>query len=166
MDDRQDAAADALGRIFAGIGERKRLLGAESDPGDKAAGDEQRDGRGKRSEDREDAEQQQVELIYESAAETIAEFTLTGRADEHSENGGAADASDFGPRCELGLKYVRNERAEDGKIDNIEEISSGYEPDNSPMKRRYFRIVQRGTDESLNCLSHGISPCPVYNLCL
>ena len=31
MNDRQDAAANALGRIFAGIGEGERLLGAEAD---------------------------------------------------------------------------------------------------------------------------------------
>jgi hypothetical protein len=34
------------------------------------------------------------------------------------------------------------------------------------VERRYFRVVQRVTDESLNCLSHGVSPYPVYNLCL
>ena len=34
---RQDAAADALGRIFAGIGEGERLLGAEAEAGDEAA---------------------------------------------------------------------------------------------------------------------------------
>ena len=36
MHDRQDAAADRLRRIFAGVGERERLLGAEADAGDEA----------------------------------------------------------------------------------------------------------------------------------
>ena len=91
MNDRQDAAADALGRIFAGIGEGERLLGAEADAGDEAADDQQRDARRQRAEDREDAEQQQVELIDEPAAEPVAELALAGGADEHAEDGGAAD---------------------------------------------------------------------------
>ena len=117
-----------------------------------------RDARGKRAENREHAEQQQVELINEPAAEAVAEFTLAGGADEHSENGGAADGGDFGSGRELGLKYVRNERAEDGKIDDVEEISRGDERDNSSMERRYFRLIQRAADKCLNCLSHGVLP--------
>ena len=35
--DRQDAAANALRRIFAGIGEGERLLAAETEAGDEAA---------------------------------------------------------------------------------------------------------------------------------
>ena len=37
MHDRQDAAANALGRVFAGIGEGERLFGAETDAGNEAA---------------------------------------------------------------------------------------------------------------------------------
>ncbi len=74
-----------------------------------------RDARGERAEDREHAEQQQVELIDEPAAEAVAEFTLAGGADEHSENRGAADGGDFGAGRELGLNHVRNQRAEDGE---------------------------------------------------
>ena len=107
MNDRQDAAADALGRIFAGIGEGERLLGAEPDARDETRGDEPGNGRSERPQDREDAEQQQVELIDESAAEPVAEFTLAGRADEHSENRGAADSRCFGAGRELGLDQVR-----------------------------------------------------------
>ncbi len=70
MNDRQNAAADALGRIFAGIGEGKRLLGAKADAGDEARGDEPRDARSEGPEDGEDTEQQQVELIDESAGRT------------------------------------------------------------------------------------------------
>ncbi len=91
-------------------------------------------------------------------AEPVAEFTLAGRADEHSENGGAADCRDFGSGRELGLKQVRNERAEDGEIDDVEEVSCGDKRDNSSMQRRYFRIIQRVADECLNRLSHGVPP--------
>ena len=41
MNDGQDASANSLGRIFAGIGESERLLGAEPEPGDEAADDQQ-----------------------------------------------------------------------------------------------------------------------------
>ena len=50
-------------RIFAGIGEGKRLLAAETETGDEAADDQPVHGRRKRAKDGEDAEQQQVELI-------------------------------------------------------------------------------------------------------
>ncbi len=40
----------------------------------------------------EDAEQQQIELIDGLASPAVAEFTLTGGADEHSEYCRAADA--------------------------------------------------------------------------
>ena len=116
-------------RIFAGIGEGERLLGAETDAGDEAADDQQRDARGERAEDGEDAEQQQVELIDESAAEPVAELTLAGGADEHAEDGGAADGRDFGSGRELRSEDVRNERAEDGEVDDVEEISGGDERD-------------------------------------
>ena len=98
-----------LRRIFAGISEGQRLLGAESNPGDKAADDHQRDARGQRAEDGEDTEQQQIELIDESPAEPVAELTLAGGADEHAEDGGAADGSDFRSRRELRLQNERNE---------------------------------------------------------
>src|SRR5579885_832343 len=39
MNDRKNASADRLRRIFAGIGEAERLLGAEPKAGDEAAGD-------------------------------------------------------------------------------------------------------------------------------
>ena len=158
MDDRQDAAADRLRRVFAGIGEGKRLLGAEAEPGDEAADDQQRHARRERAEDREHAEQQQVELIDEPAAEAVAEFTLAGGADEHSEHRGAADGGDFGAGRELRLQDVGNERAEDGEVDDVEEISRGDQRDNPSMQRRYFCFVQRFADKSLNGLSHGVFP--------
>ena len=85
-----------FGRIFAGIGESERLLGAEAEAGDEAADNQQRHARGERAEDGENAEQQQVELIDEAAAEPVGEFALAGGADEHAENGGAADDRDLG----------------------------------------------------------------------
>lgn len=109
VDDGQDTAANGFRRVFAGISEGKRLLGAKSNPGNKAADDHQYDARGQRAEDGEDAEQQQIELINESPAEPIAELTLAGGADEHAEDGGAAYGSDFGSRRELRLKDERNE---------------------------------------------------------
>ncbi len=156
--DRQDAAADALGRIFAGIGEGERLLGADADPGDEAADDQPRDGRGQRAEDREHAEQQQVELIDGLAAPAVAEFALTGGADEHAEDRRAADQGGFGSGRELGLKHVRDQRAEHDHIDDVEEVTGGDQRDHLDMERRYFRVVQRVTDKSLNCLSHGVVP--------
>ena len=71
------------------------------------------------------ANQQQIELIDEPAAETVAKLTLAGGADEQAENGGATDGRDFGSRFELGTKHEWNERAEHHEIDNIEEVSGG-----------------------------------------
>ncbi len=52
------------------------------------------------------------------------------------------------------------------KVDDVEEVSRGDERDNSSMQRRYLCFVQRIADECFNCLSHGVPPYPVYNLCL
>src|SRR5580700_10667646 len=102
MDDGKDTSADALGRIFAGIGEGQRLFGAEADPSDKATNDQQRHARSECAEDREGAEQEQVELIDESAAEPVGEFALAGSAQEHAENGGAADGRGLSSGCKFG----------------------------------------------------------------
>jgi hypothetical protein len=83
---------------------------------------------------------------------------LAGGADEHAEDGGTAYGCDFGSRRELGLKYVRNKGTEHGEIDDIEEISRGDERDNSPMKRRYFRLIQSAANECLDCLGHVVLP--------
>ena len=45
----------------------------------------------RRTEDGEDAEQQQVELVDGLAAPAVAELALARRADEHAEHGRAAD---------------------------------------------------------------------------
>ena len=73
-----------FGRIFARIGEGERLLGAQAEAGDEAADHQQGDVRRQRAEDGEDTEKQEVELIDEPAAEPVAEFALSGGADEHA----------------------------------------------------------------------------------
>ena len=165
MHDREDAAADALGRIFAGIGEGERLLGAEPDAGDEAADDQQRDARRQRAEDGEDAEQQQVELIDEPAAEPVREFALAGGADGQAENGGAADQAASAAPAEAGLDDERHQRAEHGEIDDVAEISRGDQPDDAPMQRRNFRVVQRRADEAFDGLRPALCAplrcCPI-----
>src|SRR5262245_53013286 len=101
MHRRENPAADAFGRVFARIGKAERLLGTEPDAGDEAADDKHCHVRGEGTEDGENAEQQQVELIDETAAEPIAELPLTSRADEHTEDGGGANQSDFCAAREL-----------------------------------------------------------------
>ena len=91
MNDSEDAAANALGRIFAGIGECERLLGAKTEAGDEAADHQQGHAWRQRTEDGEDAEQQKIELIDEAAAEPVGQFALAGGAQRDAENGGAAD---------------------------------------------------------------------------
>src|SRR5262249_25029469 len=96
MDDGEDTAADLLGRIFAGIGKAERLFGAKAEAGNEAADHQNRHARGERAKDRENSEQQQVELINEPAAEPIAQLALSSGADEHAEYCGAADGCGFG----------------------------------------------------------------------
>src|SRR4029077_8909521 len=122
MNDGKDASADALWRIFSGISEGQRLLGAEAEPGDEAANNQQRHAWREGAEDREGAEQEQVELIDEAAAEPVGEFALADGAEEHAENGGAADGRDLRSGCEFGLQEERHQRAEDREIDDVEEI--------------------------------------------
>ena len=94
---REDAPANALGRIFARIGEGERLLGAKPDAGNDAADDQHGDVRRERAQDRENAEQQKIELIDEAPAEPVGELALAGGADGQAENGGAADCRGFAP---------------------------------------------------------------------
>ena len=114
--------------------------------------------RRQRAEDREHAENQQIELVDRLAAPTVAEFALTDAADEHAEHRGAADPCRLGAGRELGLNHVRDQRTQHDQIDDVEEVTGGDERDHLDMQRRYFRIVQRVTDESLNGLSHGVLP--------
>src|SRR5262249_62039339 len=93
--DGKNATADAFGRVFAGIGKAKRLLGPESEAGDESADDERHDVRSECTEEGEHTEQQQVELIDEPAAESIAELALPRSTDEHAEDRGGANQGDF-----------------------------------------------------------------------
>src|SRR5262249_56760484 len=84
VSDRQDTRADSPGRIFAGIGKREPLFGAETDAGDKASSGKQSDVRSEGAEDRKRPEQQEIELVNRPSPPAIAEFALPGGADEHS----------------------------------------------------------------------------------
>ena len=147
-----------LGRIFAGIGEGERLLAAEAKAGDEARRHQPHDRRRQRAEDGEHAEDQQIELVDRLAAPAIAEFALADAAKEHAEHGGAADPGGFGAGREFGLDHVRDQRAQHDQVDDVEEVTGGDECDHLDVEWRYFRIVQRVADESLNCLSHGEFP--------
>src|SRR5262245_13751262 len=163
MDDRQNASANELGRIFAGIGEGQRLFGAETEPGDEAADDKHRYVRCECTNDGEHAEQQQIELVDETAAKPVAELTLSRGADEHAEDGRAADQRDFRAARELRRQNVRHERTEDREVDDVEEISRGDECNDSAVQRRYLCLVERVADVCLYGLSHGLSlPIAVF----
>jgi hypothetical protein len=101
MHDRQDAAADELGRVFARIGERERLLGAETDAGDETRDPQQLDRWRERAQDGEDSKQQEVELVDRLAAPPVAELALSGGANEHAEHGRAASPAGLGRRRKL-----------------------------------------------------------------
>ena len=163
MDDRQNAAANGLGRVFAGVSKGERLFGAEAKAGDEAAQDQQGHARGDGAENGEDAEQHQIELVDEAAAEAVGELTLTGGADEHAENGGRADEADFRSGCELRLQDERHERAEDREVDDVEKVSGGDQADDLLMQWRYLCFVQRFANEGFDALSHGVaSLSPVF----
>ena len=158
MHQRQDAAADAFGRIFAGIGEGQRLLAAQPKAGDEARRHKPHDRRRQRAQDGEHAEDQQVELVDRLTAPAVAEFALADAAKEHAEHGGAADPGSFGPGGEFGLDHVRDQRSEHDQIDDVEKVTGGNERDYLDVKRRYFGIVERIADEPLYGLSHGVVP--------
>ncbi len=150
MHDGKDAAANELGRIFARIREGERLLGAEPDAGDKAADHQQRHGRRKRAQDREDAEQQQVELINELRPNRSLNSPWPAVPMAMPKMVAAADDRGLSPRTgKFGLDDERDQRPEHGEVDDVEEISGGDEPDDAAMQRRDFRIVQGRADECL-----------------
>ena len=51
---------------------------------------------------------------------------------------------------ESGFEDERNQRAEHGEIDDVEEIAGGDERDHAPMQRRDFRVVERVADETFD----------------
>ena len=158
MHQRQNPAADALGRVFAGIGESERLFAAEAEAGDEARRRQPDHGRSEGAENGENPEQQEVELVDRLAAPAIAEFALTDAAEEHAKDRGAADDRSFRSGREFGCDHVRDQRAQHDQIDDVEEISGCDQPNDLDVKRRYFRLIQCVADESLNCLSHGVLP--------
>src|SRR5262249_57930099 len=116
-----------------------------------------RDVRCECAEDCEHAEQQQVELIDEAAAKPVAELTLSRGADEHSEDGRAADQRDFRAAREFRRQNVRHERAEDREVDDVEEISRGDECNDSAVQRRYLCLLDRLPDLYFYSLIHAPS---------
>ena len=88
------------------------------------------------------------------SAEPVAELALAGGADGHAENGGAADDRGLSRRGETGFDDERDQRAEDGKIDDVAEISGRDQRDNPAMQRRYFRLIQSVADKGFDCLCH------------
>src|SRR5262249_16056831 len=98
MNDGEEPAPDAPGRIFTCIDECEWMVRGESEKRDEGADDQQRYIRSKCSENCENAEQQQVELIDEPTAEPVTKLTLACGADEHSKDGSAADGRSLGSR--------------------------------------------------------------------
>ncbi len=142
MDDSQNASANAPRRIFAGIGESKRLLAPEPKPRDEPADPKPEHAGRERADDGEYPEQEQVELIDRLAPPTVAELALAGGADKHAEHGCAADPAGLGGGREFGRHHVGNERAQHNQIDHVEEISSRNEPDHLDVERGDLCLVQ------------------------
>ena len=117
----------------------------------------------KRAEDREHAEQQQVELVDEAAAEPVAELTLAGGADEHAEDGGAADRRRLRRRSRTSTdRMYGTSEPKIVKSMTSKKYPAAISPTTLAMQRRYLRVVQRVADKCLDCLSHGVSlPMPV-----
>src|SRR5262249_32239591 len=155
---RQDASANELGRVLPRIREGERLLCAETDAGDEARDPKPKYRRRERAQDGENPKQQQIELINRLAAPPVAELALSSGADEHSNHGRASDQASLGRGRELGLDHVRDQRAQDDQVNDVEEIPGGDECDYANMERRDLCFIQRRADETLDCLGHGILP--------
>src|SRR6202043_3697873 len=96
---RRGPATDVLRRIFGGVRETQRLLGAEPDAGEEAEGQQpagagvEPDARDRRqgADDRRQTEQQEVELVDRLAAEAVGELALAEAPDEQAPRRDAAD---------------------------------------------------------------------------
>ncbi len=102
----ENATADRLRRVFAGISEGERLFAAEAKARNEAANHEPKHGRRECAKNCEDAEQQQIELVDGLSSPAVAEFTLASGADKHSEHGRAANQAGLGAGGEFGLNHV------------------------------------------------------------
>jgi hypothetical protein len=139
----QNSPADSLGCIFAGIRERERLFGAETDAGDKASGAEQHDVGSERAKDRKRPEQQQIELVDKPSPPAIAEFALPGGADEHSKDRCTSHQRSLGGGGELGLDHIRDQRTQHDQIDDVKEVPRGDQRDHLDVERGNLRLIQR-----------------------
>ncbi len=117
-------------------------------------------GRRERTEDREDAEHQQVELVDRLAAEAVAEFALADAVPRNMPNTVALPiARGFGPRSRIWIGSCPGSSApQTVKSMTSKKYPAAMSAITLTMQRRYFCIVQRVADESLNCLSHGEFP--------
>src|SRR5262249_61683652 len=103
------------------------------------------------------------ELVDEATAEPVAQLSLPRGADRHAEDRGAADEAEL--RRREGFRQVWIERAEDRKVDHVEEIAGRDQPDDLHMKRRNLRLVERFADEGFHCLCHCMVPPQVGRVC-
>src|SRR5262249_46430032 len=101
MDDGQDAAANGLWCVFPSIGPAEWLLRAKSDAGDETTHRKQGEVGCERAENREDPEEQKIELIDRPAPQPVAELALSERADEEANERCASDPTGLGRGCEL-----------------------------------------------------------------
>ncbi len=134
-------AADRFRRIFAGIGESERLFAAETQPTDKPAHHQPEYGWRERAEDCENSEQEQIELVDGLASPPVAEFALTGGANEHAEYRRAADKPGFRSGGKFGLNHVRDQRPEHNQVDDVKEVPRRNQCDHLDVERRNFRVV-------------------------
>jgi hypothetical protein len=149
-----EAAADGLWRVFAGVSEAQRLFRAQTDSGDETQHREPDIVRRERGGDGRGAVQQQVELVDGFAAEPVGELALRQGADEQAEQCGAADQSDLRGGREAAARHVGDERAKDDVVGDVEEVTGGDEDEDPVVNRAHPGIVHGRADEALDGLRH------------
>jgi hypothetical protein len=153
-----DAAADAFGCIFGGIGKAQRLRRAEAHAGDEAA-DREPAGRGRhRSRDRRQPVEQHRPLEHGLAPEPVGELALPQGAHEQAEDRHRADRADFRRGREMRAHHVGHERAQDDVVDDVEEITEGDERQDPVMHRPHGGRVEPLVDIGNDRLRHDVSP--------
>ncbi len=138
-----------FGAYSAVYEKHKRLLGAQSDTGEEperqqpAEAGIEADARDRRqgSDDRRNAEQQQVELVDRLAAESVGELALAERADKEAEQRDAADPRHLRPGDEAAFEQVGHQRAENREIEDVAEIARSDQRQDAPMERPHRGVV-------------------------
>src|SRR5262249_34636632 len=92
------------------------------------------------------------------ATVAVGEFALAERADEQADELTGPDQADLGRLGEARLDHVGDQRAEDGEVDDVEEIGKGDERENAPMDRTKLCLVELCVDVRYDRLRHGGSP--------